>query len=65
MSKCLSATLAAMKEAGVPLTRQNFLHWAYAGNPPEGEIDPEIEEAFFPPMMRRSALEERLTDKIQ
>jgi hypothetical protein len=59
-----SATLAAMKRAGVPLTRENFICWAFGGEPPEGEIDPEIEETF-PHQFRRSALDERLTDKIQ
>jgi hypothetical protein len=59
-----NATLAAMKEAGVPLNRENYIHWAFAGEPPEGEIDPEIEETF-PPQFRRSALDERLTERIQ
>ena len=57
-------TLAAMRRAGVPLTRENFIYWAFGGEPAEGEIDPEIEETF-PPQFRRSALDERLTDKIQ
>jgi len=58
-------TVAAMKRAGVPLNRENYLYWAFGGDPPEGEIDPEIEETF-PPMFRRAALDgPRLTDKIQ
>jgi hypothetical protein len=57
-------TLASMRRAGVPLTRENFIYWAFGGEPPDGEIDPEIEETF-PPQFRRSALDERLTDKIQ
>ena len=64
MSNCLSATLAAMKDAGVPLTRENFIYWAFGGEPPEGELDPELEEAF-PPQFRRSALDELLTEKLQ
>ena len=59
------ATLAAMKRAGAPLNRETYLYWAYAGSPPEdSELDAEIEETL-PPMFRRSALEERLTEKIQ
>lgn len=64
MSDGMSATLAAMKEAGVPLNRENYLYWTFGGEPPDGELDPEIEETL-PPMMRRSTLDERLTDKIQ
>ena len=37
--------LAAMIEKGVPLTRENYLHIAYMGNPPE-EIGGEIEAAI-------------------
>ena len=59
-----NSTLAAMRRAGVPLNRENYIYWAFGGEPPEGEIDPEIEESF-PPQFRRSALDERLTDKIQ
>src|SRR5271170_4091505 len=35
-------TVAAMKRAGVPLNRENYLYWAFGGDPREGEIDPEI-----------------------
>jgi hypothetical protein len=38
-------TLELMKKHGVPLTRQNYLHIEYMGNPPEeigGEIEAEI-----------------------
>jgi hypothetical protein len=58
------ATLSAMKAAGAPLNRETYLYWAYAGNPPEGELDPEIEETL-PPHFRRSALDELLTERIQ
>jgi hypothetical protein len=37
--------LELMKELGVPLTRENYLHIAYWGNPPDeigGEIATEI-----------------------
>ena len=37
--------LEMMKERGMPLTRENYLHMAYWGNPPEdtgGEIEAEI-----------------------
>ena len=37
--------LAAMKREGVPLTRENYLHIAYMGNPPE-EIGGEIEASI-------------------
>jgi hypothetical protein len=64
MSDRMSPTLAAMKAAGVPLTRDNFLYWAFGGEPQADEIDAELEETF-PAQFRRSALDERLTDKIQ
>jgi hypothetical protein len=58
-------TVAAMKRAGVPLNRENYLYWAFMGEPPEGEIDAELEETF-PAQFRRAALDEPgLTDKIQ
>jgi hypothetical protein len=64
MSKDMSATLAAMRAAGIEETRENYLYWAFAGEPPEGEIDAELEETF-PPQFRRSALDELVTNKIQ
>jgi hypothetical protein len=36
-------TLAAMRRAGVPLTRENFIYWAFGGEPAEGEIDREAD----------------------
>jgi hypothetical protein len=53
-----------MRQAGVEETRENFLSWHFEGDPPEGEIDSEIEETF-PEMFRREALDALLTDKIQ
>jgi hypothetical protein len=38
--------LEHMKKLGVPLTRENYLFWAYLGAPPE-ELGPE-EEAELP-----------------
>jgi hypothetical protein len=38
-------TLELMKKRNIPLTRQNYLHVEYMGNPPEeigGEIEAEI-----------------------
>lgn len=58
-----SATLAAMKAAGAPLTRDEFLIWNYLGDVPE-TIDPE-DECEFPEQFQRAALDELLTDKIQ
>jgi hypothetical protein len=37
--------LAWMKKEGVPLTRENYLHIAYLGNPPD-EIGGEIEASI-------------------
>jgi hypothetical protein len=58
-----SCVLAAMKRAGAPLTRDEFLYWVYLGDVPE-TIHPE-EEAEFPEQFQRAALDALLTDKIQ
>lgn len=42
--------LELMKEKGAPLTREEYLRWAFLGNPPV-ELDPE-EEAMLPPQFR-------------
>jgi hypothetical protein len=64
MSDRMSATLAAMRAAGIEETRENYIVWAFGGEPPEGEIDAELEETF-PAQFRRSALDELLTERIQ
>ncbi len=58
-----SCILAAMKEAGAPHTRNEFLAWFYMGEVPEF-IHPE-DEAEFPEQFQREALDERLTEEIQ
>jgi hypothetical protein len=42
----INNTLEYMKKQGVPLTRENYLDYAYLGNPPQ-ELGPE-EEAQIP-----------------
>jgi hypothetical protein len=37
-------TVDLLKQLGLPLTRQNYLSLAFAGNPPEEPLDREIEE---------------------
>jgi hypothetical protein len=64
MSDRMSPTLAAMRAARIQETRENFIYWLFDGEPPGGEIDPEI-EAELPFQFRREALDELLTDKIQ
>jgi hypothetical protein len=56
--------LAAMRSAGVEETRENYIYWAFGGDPPEGEIDPEI-ESTFPVQFRRDALDEPESEAIQ
>jgi len=59
-----SPTLAAMKAAGVPLNRENYIEWATLGEYTSDNLDPELEE-MLPEQFRRAALDELLTDKIQ
>jgi hypothetical protein len=49
-----SATLAAMRAAGAPLTREEFLIWNYLGDVPE-TIDAEA-EAEFPEQFQLATL---------
>ncbi len=59
-----SCVLAAMKQAGAPLTRDEFLNWFYMGDVPE-TIHPE-DECEFPEAFQRETLDgPMLTDKIQ
>lgn len=44
-------TLELMKKAGAPLTRDEYLRWAFVGNPP-AELDGE-EEAALPPEFQK------------
>lgn len=53
-----NGTIRAMKKAGIPLTRENYLNTAYMGNPPE-EIGPEI-EAMLPEEFRKKEEEEEV-----
>ena len=42
-------TLALLKKYGIPVTRENYLQLAFAGNPPDeldGEVEAELEEIF-------------------
>lgn len=55
--KEITPTVAAMEAAGAEMTRENFLYWAFAGNPPDGELDAEI-EAELPIQFRREALDD-------
>jgi hypothetical protein len=47
----MNNTLEYMKKNGVPLTRENYLDYAYLGNPPDlsAEEEAEIEEALTLP----------------
>lgn len=58
-----SCVLAAMKRAGAPLTRDEFLNWYYLGDVPES-IHPE-DECELPEQFQHAALDALLTDKIQ
>ena len=58
-------TLSAMTRAEVPLTRENYIEWMSLGElNGDEELDPELEE-LLPAHLRRDALEELLTDKVQ
>jgi hypothetical protein len=52
-----TATLAAMKRAKAPLTLENYLHWAYLGNPP-AKLDAE-QEAELPEQFQRELEQQR------
>jgi hypothetical protein len=59
-----SCVLAAMKAAGAPLTRDEFLIWNYLGDVPE-TIDPE-DECEFPEQFQLETLHgPMMTDRIQ
>jgi hypothetical protein len=45
-------TLELLKKYGIPLTRENYLRLAFAGNPPEEPLDGEI-EAELPEELQR------------
>jgi hypothetical protein len=47
-----NCVLAAMRRAGVPLTRENYLEWAYPGQLDCDELDPEL-EAELPVQFQR------------
>jgi hypothetical protein len=49
-----SCVLSAMKRAGAPLTRDEFLNWFYTGNPPD-VIHPE-DECEFPEQFQLATL---------
>jgi hypothetical protein len=56
-------TLAMLKRAGVPLSRESYIERAFMLT--EDEMDAEL-EAELPEMFRRTALDEpMLTDKVQ
>jgi hypothetical protein len=64
-NKETDSVLAAMRDAGVAETRENYLYFAYAGDPPDGELDPEVEETL-PVQFRRETLDTNLeSGKIQ
>jgi hypothetical protein len=59
-----SCVLAAMKRAGAPLTRDEFLSWFYLGEVPDA-IPPE-DEAEFPEAFQREALDIPMeTERLQ
>lgn len=59
-----SCVLAAMKRAGAPLTREEFLTWFYLGEVPD-VIHPE-DECEFPEQFQLDTLNGPMaTDKIQ
>lgn len=39
------SVLTAMREHKVPETRENYIYWAFAGDPPD-VIDAEVESTF-------------------
>jgi hypothetical protein len=56
--------LAAMKRAGAPHNREEFLNWFYLGDVPE--VIPPDDECEFPEEFQRETLDEpSLTDKVQ
>jgi hypothetical protein len=59
-----SCVLAAMKQAGAPLTRDEFLSWFYLGDVPN--VIPPEDEAEFPEAFQRETLDMPMgTEKIQ
>jgi hypothetical protein len=56
INKDTDYVLAAMRRAHVEETRENYIYWAFAGDPPAGELDAEI-EAALPVQFRRETLE--------
>lgn len=59
-----SATLAAMRRAGVPLDRQTYIWMSLCELDGDDELDWELEE-MLPSEISRFALDELLTDKIR
>lgn len=60
----MSSVLAAMKRAGVPLTRDEYIAWNWFDQPQPYEPTPE-EEQDMPEQFQRSALDNLVTEKIQ
>lgn len=62
-----NCVLAAMRRADVPLTRENYIEFAYLGELDcDGELDPEL-EAELPVQFQRATLLDTppASDKIQ
>jgi hypothetical protein len=59
-----SCVLAAMKQAGAPLTRAEFLSWFYLGDVPD--VIPPEDEAEFPEAFQQEMLDMPIgIEKIQ
>jgi hypothetical protein len=61
--KQTNSVLSAMIRYNAPETREEYLMWAFLGNPPE-ELTPEL-EAELPPQFRRDALDEADEENVQ
>jgi hypothetical protein len=59
-----SSVLAAMKRAGAPLTRDEYIRWNWFDQPHPYEPTWE-EEAEMPEMFSRYALDNLISDKLQ
>lgn len=57
-------TLAAMKHFGIPLTRQNYLEWAFGGQKVTPELEADIPKRFQLPVEEAPSAMEEVQKKL-